>query len=104
MQSRFDMTGSWISIWLAHTAYGLPFCNLPSANFLAELPKELLEAARIDGHSEFSIFCKIVILFGTRYCISWNLPICVGMERSHECPVLLQNPKSFRLRWRCKGS
>ena len=41
---------------LFHTAFGLPFAIFLLRNFFVGIPKEMLEAARIDGASEISIF------------------------------------------------
>jgi alpha-glucoside transport system permease protein len=48
-------------IWLAHTAFGLPLAIFLFRNFFITLPKDLIEAARMDGASEFSIFRRVVI-------------------------------------------
>lgn len=55
------MTGTYIGIWLAHTGYGLPFAIYLLRNFFASLPKELLEAVKIDGGSNWTIFLRIII-------------------------------------------
>jgi multiple sugar transport system permease protein len=44
-----------------HVAFQTGFCTLFMRNFIKALPHELLEAARIDGASEFKIFWKIVM-------------------------------------------
>ena len=55
------LTGNFVGIWIAHTAYGLPFAiYLLHASF-AGLPRSLIEAARIDGSSEFRTFWRIVL-------------------------------------------
>lgn len=46
---------------LFHVAFQTGFCTLFMRNFIKALPHELLEAARIDGASEFTIFWKIVL-------------------------------------------
>ena len=46
---------------LFHVAFQTGFCTLFMRNFIKALPNELLEAARIDGTSEFNIFLKIVL-------------------------------------------
>ena len=48
-------------IWLAHTAFGLPLAIFLFRNFFITLPKDLIEAARMDGASEFAIFRRVVI-------------------------------------------
>lgn len=57
----FGLTGSFVGIWLAHTAYGTPFAIFLLRNFFAELPKELLESAKVDGSSHLGIFFRIVV-------------------------------------------
>lgn len=63
----FGALGLFGSIWAAvffHIAFGLPFAIFLLRNFFIGLPHELLEAARIDGASEFRIFTRIVIPLG----------------------------------------
>jgi alpha-glucoside transport system permease protein len=47
-----------------HTAYGLPFAIFLLRNFFTQVPGELLEAARIDGASEWRIFSRIILPLG----------------------------------------
>jgi alpha-glucoside transport system permease protein len=48
-------------VWVAHTAFALPFGIFLLRNFFITLPKDLIEAARIDGASNWGIFRTIVI-------------------------------------------
>lgn len=52
---------TYLGIWLAHTGFGLPFAIYLLRNYMAGLPRELMESARIDGASDFEIFLKIVL-------------------------------------------
>lgn len=61
MHSKLGLTGHFPAIWLAHTAYGLPFAILLLRNFFSELPRELFEAAKMDGQTEYGIFQSIVL-------------------------------------------
>jgi alpha-glucoside transport system permease protein len=61
MQSALGLNGTWLAIWLAHTAYGLPFAIFLLRSFFSELPRELFEAATIDGYRELGIFRAIVL-------------------------------------------
>jgi alpha-glucoside transport system permease protein len=49
------------AVWLTHTAYALPFGIFLLRNFFITLPKDLIEAARIDGASNFGIFKTVVV-------------------------------------------
>jgi alpha-glucoside transport system permease protein len=61
MHSRLGLTGHYLAIWLAHTAYGLPFAIFLLRNFFSELPRELFEAARMDGYTDLGVFRTIVL-------------------------------------------
>jgi len=52
---------SFIGIWLAHTAFGLPLAIYLLRNYIAGLPKEIMESARVDGATDFEIFRKIIL-------------------------------------------
>jgi alpha-glucoside transport system permease protein len=52
---------TYLGIWLAHTGFGLPFAIYLLRSYMAGLPRELMESARIDGASDFEIFIKIVL-------------------------------------------
>ena len=52
---------AFVGIWLAHTAFGLPLAIFLLRNFFITLPKDLIEAARMDGASNLAIFRRIVI-------------------------------------------
>jgi alpha-glucoside transport system permease protein len=52
---------SYAGIWLAHTAFGLPLAIFLLRNFFITLPKDLIEAARMDGASNLAIFRRIVL-------------------------------------------
>ncbi len=56
-----NLTGSYLAIWLAHTAYGLPFSVYLLRNFFGELPSDLFESAHIDGASHVRVFFRLVL-------------------------------------------
>jgi alpha-glucoside transport system permease protein len=57
----FGLTQGYGGLWLAHTAFALPFGIFLLRNFFITLPKDLIEAARIDGASSIGIFRQIVV-------------------------------------------
>jgi alpha-glucoside transport system permease protein len=52
------------AVVLFHVAFGLPFAIFLLRNFFAGLPRDLFEAARLDGASEWRIFMRIVLPLG----------------------------------------
>jgi alpha-glucoside transport system permease protein len=56
-----ELTRGYGAVWLAHTAFALPFGIFLLRNFFITLPPDMIEAARIDGASDAWIFRKIVV-------------------------------------------
>ncbi|MFE0423976.1 carbohydrate ABC transporter permease [Streptomyces sp. NPDC058953] len=50
-----------LGVVLFHVAFGLPFAIFLLRNFFAEIPRELLEAARLDGAGELRLFARVVL-------------------------------------------
>ena len=55
------LVGTFPGIWLAHTAYGLPFAIFLLTSFFGTLPKELLESAYLDGASNIRVFFRLIL-------------------------------------------
>jgi alpha-glucoside transport system permease protein len=55
------VANSFGGIWLAHTAFGLPLGIFLLRNFFITLPRDLIEAARVDGASNLKIFWRVVV-------------------------------------------
>jgi alpha-glucoside transport system permease protein len=61
MYVRYDLTGTYLGTWLAHTGFGLPMAIFLLYNYIADLPKEILESAYVDGASHFTAFTRLVL-------------------------------------------
>ncbi len=61
MFTAVGLTGQYAAVWLAHTAFGLPFSIYLLRNFFAALPSDLMESAHIDGAGHLRIFCQIIL-------------------------------------------
>jgi alpha-glucoside transport system permease protein len=55
------LNGTVAAIWLAHACFALPLAVFLMHNFMSEIPRDLLEAARIDGASHGQIFRLIML-------------------------------------------
>jgi alpha-glucoside transport system permease protein len=55
------ITGTYIPIWLAHTMFAMPIAIFLLHNFLSQIPRELMEAARVDGADAFKTFRMVVL-------------------------------------------
>jgi ABC-type glycerol-3-phosphate transport system permease component len=56
--------GELPGVILFHVAFGLPFAIFLLRNFFAAIPRDLLEAARMDGGSEWTIFRRVIFPLG----------------------------------------
>lgn len=59
--TAWNIWGYYPSLWIAHTAFGLPLAIYIMRNFMSGIPYELLESARIDGANELNIFARIIL-------------------------------------------
>jgi alpha-glucoside transport system permease protein len=57
--------GTYWQVWIAHTMFALPLAIFLLHNFIAQLPKEVMEAATVDGATHFKIFRSIVLPLAT---------------------------------------
>ncbi|TDC01102.1 carbohydrate ABC transporter permease [Micromonospora fluostatini] len=59
----WDLAGEerFIQVWFAHTCFALPLAVFLLHNFVSQLPKDLMEAARVDGATHPKIFRTIVL-------------------------------------------
>jgi alpha-glucoside transport system permease protein len=58
---ELDLNGTFLGVWLAHTAFGLPLAVYLLRNFIGSLPSSVIESARIDGADHFTIFWRLVV-------------------------------------------
>jgi alpha-glucoside transport system permease protein len=61
LYNQLGLSGTFAAVWLAHTAYSLPFGIYLLRNFMAELPKDLIEAAIVDGASPLQVLRRLVL-------------------------------------------
>ena len=63
IQITFDvqLTGTYVSAWLVHSAFAMPLAIYTLRNFMMTLPISLIEAAKVDGASYYQIFWKLVL-------------------------------------------
>ena len=61
MYTGLDLNGTFLGVWLAHAAFGLPLAIYLFYNYVAQLPKDLFESAFIDGASHYTAFVKLVL-------------------------------------------
>jgi alpha-glucoside transport system permease protein len=58
---QLDFTGTFWTLWLAHSTFALPLAIYLLHNFMREVPAGLIEAARVDGAGHVSIFFRVML-------------------------------------------
>ena len=92
---------------LFHTAFALPFAIFLLRNFFAGIPRDLMEAARVDGASEFFLFFRIILPLGLpaiaavaifQVLFVWNdflIGITLSQENAPIAPTIAQQLRQF---------
>jgi alpha-glucoside transport system permease protein len=58
---NLGLNQTFLGVWLAHTAFGLPLAIFLLYNFISQLPGDLFETASIDGATHFQMFLRVVL-------------------------------------------
>ncbi|HWH30532.1 MAG TPA: carbohydrate ABC transporter permease [Mycobacteriales bacterium] len=93
-----DLAGSFWAIWLSHSIFALPLAIFLLHNFMREIPRELLEAARVDGAGHVQILFRVLMplltpalaAFGIfQFLWVWNdlLMALVFVQRGDQWPM-----------------
>ncbi len=109
-----QLTGTYWPVWLSHTMFALPLAVFLLHNFISQLPREVMEAATVDGADHFKVFRTIVLPLAAPALASfaifqflwvWN-DLLVGLTFAGGTPEvapltarLLQLSGSFGSRW-----
>ena len=64
---------SFATLWVTHTAFGLPLAIYLLRNYIVGLPRELLQSARIDGANHLQIFTRIVVPLSVPALASYSI-------------------------------
>jgi alpha-glucoside transport system permease protein len=58
---QWGLAGTYWTVWLSHTIFGLPLAIYLLHNFMAEIPRSLIEAARVDGAGHVRVFFQVLM-------------------------------------------
>ena len=57
----WGLNGSFWPVWLSHSIFALPLAIFLLHNFMKDIPKSLIEAARVDGAGHVKIFFQVLL-------------------------------------------
>ncbi|MBI3746378.1 MAG: carbohydrate ABC transporter permease [Chloroflexi bacterium] len=100
---KLNIAGEFLTVWLAHAGYGLPFAIYLLRNFMGSLPKEVFESAAIDGASPVTSFFRLALPMSVpaiaalaifQFLFVWNdllvAFIYLGSVRPENLPMTVQ--------------
>lgn len=61
LYGKLGITGSFVGVWGAHIGFGMSLAIFLLRNYMATLPIEVIESAKVDGASHFTTFWRLVI-------------------------------------------
>ena len=103
MFRAFRLVDTYASLILSHLLVGLPFIVWVMVPFFESIPKDLVDAARVDGCGMFSTFLRIILPISMpgvvtggilSFIFSWNnfmFSIVLASNRTKTVPVAIQN-------------
>jgi len=59
--TRWRLNGTFLSMWLAHTGFGLPLAIYLLYNYISALPRDIFESALLDGATPYNTFVRLVL-------------------------------------------
>jgi alpha-glucoside transport system permease protein len=67
------LNGTITAVWLTHIGFGMPLAVYIIRNYMATLPKEVIESAKIDGASHFQTFWRLILPMSTPVLASFAI-------------------------------
>jgi alpha-glucoside transport system permease protein len=60
-KAGIEISGQYAAAWFVHSAFAMPLAIYILRNYMMTVPNTLIEAARMDGASNFTIFWRLVL-------------------------------------------
>ena len=60
-RTGIEISGQYAAAWFVHSAFAMPLAIYILRNYMMTIPNALIEAARVDGASNFTIFWRLVL-------------------------------------------
>ena len=60
-KTGIEISGQYAAAWFVHSAFAMPLAIYIIRNYMMTIPNTLIEAARMDGASNFTIFWRLVL-------------------------------------------
>ena len=65
--------GTFLSVWLFHIGFGMSLAIYLFRNYMATLPREVIESAKVDGASHYATFYRLILPMSTPVLASFAI-------------------------------
>lgn len=96
IMSFFNLQGTIWALVAVYTAYGIPIALYIMTPFLEAIPRDLLDAARIDGATDYRILFQLVLPLLRPAMVSVAVFIMLPIWNDLWFPLVLANEQSSR--------
>ena len=100
----FELVGTLPAVWLAHSGFGMPLAIYILRNYMASLPKSIIESAEVDGASHFRTFWSLIVPMSVpalaafaifQFLWVWNDLLVALIFLGNETPVVTSQLRSL---------
>ena len=71
--SKLGIGGTFVSVWLFHIGFGMSLAIYLFRSYMATLPREVIESAKIDGASHYATFYRLILPMSTPVLASFAI-------------------------------
>lgn len=73
LYGQLGLNGKFPSVWLFHIGFGMSLATYLFRNYMATLPREVIESAKVDGASHYQTFYRLVLPMSTPVLASFAI-------------------------------
>lgn len=96
--SKFGLMNSFVGLFIIYSSTALPFCIWQLKGYYDTIPKELEEAARLDGCTAWQAFYRIILPLSTPALVITALfSFMASWSEYMVAAVILQDPELYTL-------
>jgi multiple sugar transport system permease protein len=94
MYQKLHLLGSYVALVLFYETFELPFVTFMMRAFFSDIPRELDDAARIDGCSRWQSFLKVVLPLVRPGLVTVTMLACLGSWSEYFGALVFSGPST----------
>jgi alpha-glucoside transport system permease protein len=91
------VNGTFWAIWLSHSIFALPLATFLLHNFMKEIPRSLVEAARMDGAGHVQVFFRVMLPLLTPALAAFGIFQFLWVWNDLLVALIMGKPETFPL-------